>query len=112
MKAWGSPVPAPVIDFTQPFEEWQKAEDAYIQANRDWLKANGKTHRLAGQIIRFPVGDGYAQYMVIDGRSLMHLEVDDKWQIPEAHSRGLRLSDVEQMIERDKKMDELFGRKP
>jgi hypothetical protein len=71
------------------------------------------TGDLIGEIIGFPIADGQALYMVWKQKplQLVHLAVHDAWQIPEAHARGLRVTDIRQMVEGARKMDELFGRK-
>lgn len=74
----------------------------------------GGTGDLVGKIVRFPVGDGYAQYMVWSHKplALVHLAIHDAWSIPEAHARGLRLTDIRAMVEGERRMAELFKRKP
>jgi len=64
----------------------------YTDEVRAWVKSVSK-HRLAGEILRFPVADGYAQYMVFSGTELIHLDIGDGYQIPAAHARGLRIAE-------------------
>lgn len=68
---------------------------------------------LVGEVIRFPVADGYAAYMIWSESPFeaIHLPIHDAWQIPEAHARGLRLSDARDMVERDRRIAELFASK-
>ena len=66
------------------YKNWRENEEKYIQQLRDWLEFNGYTDAddYAGKIVRFGVGDGYAQYMVIKlkgGCEVMHLELGDAW---------------------------------
>lgn len=63
------------------------------------------------RIVRFPVADGYALYYVKSLKPLVlqHIPYGDAWQIPYAHIRGLRLADVQQQIEGNKRMRELFS---
>lgn len=67
----------------------------YLSELRTWLKDHGYKHRKTGLIVRFPVADGCAQYMIMNTTNLMYLPLGDAWQIPEAHARGLRISELE-----------------
>ena len=88
--------------------DWQKQEQDYIEGLKNWCKEHGKgTSR--GEVVRFPVGDGYAQYMVFSGSALIHLPLGDAYQIPEAHSRGLRAKDIAALIERGRRVKALFS---
>lgn len=106
MKVYSSPLPAPAFNF----DTWRKDEDDYIEILRGWLRDHGYKHRLTGKVVRFPVADGYAQYMVMDGRSMVHLPLLDAYQIPDAHARGLRVRDIDALLAADRRMAELFGK--
>lgn len=85
------------------------AETAFIEA----LAAEARkadTGETVGQIIRFPVADGFAQYMVWKERplQLVHLALGDAWTIPASHARGLKLADVKAMVDRDERIADLF----
>lgn len=64
------------------------------------------TGEYVGEVVYFPQGDGAAIYMVWQERpfSLVHIPIHDAWQLPEAHERGLELSDVVPQIEFERKM--------
>lgn len=64
-----------------------------------------------GEIVRFQIADGYAEYMVWSEKPLHLIDVGgpDGYQIPVAHERGLRLSDVRDMVARDRKWRELVA---
>ena len=65
------------------------------------------TGEYVGEVVHFAQGDGAAVYMVWQERplfSLVHIPIHDAWQLPEAHERGLRLSDVIPQIESERKM--------
>ena len=91
--------------------------DAYYAAEKQWLDGLAELARknsscdLAGEIVRFPIADGYAQYMIWDGRSMIHLPLGDAWQIPEAHARGLRLADLRENVRRERAIADLFAAK-
>lgn len=94
------------------FNAVQEAEAAWIESvQAEARKSN--TGDLVGEIVRFQVADGYAEYVVWKQKplQLIHLSHGDGYAIPAAHERGLRLSDVRQNVERSKALAELFGRK-
>ncbi|WP_210499159.1 hypothetical protein [Vibrio crassostreae] len=98
----------PAIDWKLPYTEQEKKEDEFVAKLATFCKENSNC-KDAGEEIRFPVADGYARYMVFDYRKIVHLPLGDAWQIPEAHSRGLRKADIVKNIEGRKAMAELFG---
>jgi len=92
-------------------ETWQKDEDEYLTRLADRCKMNG-TSDLLGETIRFPRGDGYALYMVWNNSplQLIHVAIGDAWQVEDALIRGLRVTDVRDMVEREAKMRALFSK--
>lgn len=66
-----------------------------------------------GVILRFPVADGYAMYLVQKTRplTLQHIPFGDAWQIPAAHLRGLSMEDVKQQAAHNKSRRKLFARR-
>lgn len=62
-----------------------------------------------GEIVRFPVADGYAEYMVWQESPLQLIDVGgpDGYSIPAAHERGLELSDIRDMVARDRKWKQM-----
>ena len=87
---------------TKGFREFQVLTEAWIQKVRDFAKTNGKGE-FRGEIVRFPVADGYAQYVVFStGRSvtLIHLPVYDGWQFQYAHR--MTTADIKEQVRRDK----------
>ena len=53
-----------------------------------------------GEVIRTPIADGFAEYIVVSARPLrvVHLDVGDGWNAPRPWIRGLRHEDVAEMI--------------
>jgi hypothetical protein len=96
-------------DGSSPWAEKEAEYIARLKAAAQALNGNGD---LIGEVIRFPRADGYAQYMVWSEKplQLIWLELGDAWDIDKITERGLRLSDVRAMVERDRRLDELFGR--
>jgi hypothetical protein len=99
----------PVITYDAGWREQEAEYLARLKAAAQAFSGNGD---LIGEIIRFPRADGYAQYMVWSTKplKLIWIELGDAWDIDKVTERGLRLSDVREMVERDRKLAELFGR--
>ena len=87
-----------------------KAHAAYIDRLATLARSQNKGD-LVGEVVRFPAADGYAQYMIWSHSpcTLIHLAIHDAWSIPEAHARGLRISDLRDMVERDRRLAAMFA---
>lgn len=85
MKIYSCPkeVPAPQPDYSHyDAEKEDKAEADHCAALKAWLIKNGHTGQYTGEIYREGVADGYAQYMVGDGKYgffLIHLPYGDAY---------------------------------
>lgn len=113
------PMPGPVSPYDPNDQEgWRKAgqerweayerdTEAWVASVRAWAREHG-SGPIRGEIVRFPIADGYAQYVVMSGTQLIHLPVYDGWQIPAAHARGLRAADLKAMVAQDKALEQLF----
>lgn len=99
-RVYRSSVPAPELG--PDFEKWAAEEAAYIERVKATIPKEN-TGSCVGQIARFVVGDGFAQYLVWKEKplTLVWLEVGDKWQASAATLRGFRLTDLQQQIARD-----------
>lgn len=84
----------------------RKQEEEYCEKVRAWCTEHG-SGPCRGEILRFPVADGHAQYMVINCEELIHLPLGDAWQIPDAYIRGLRSTDIAYMVEFQKRFPKL-----
>jgi len=82
--------------------------DKYLETLSGFCKEHSKCKH-AGEVIRYPCGDGYAEYMVYTYTMLIHIELGDAWNLPDAHIRGLRKADIIKKIESQKRMVELFS---
>ena len=62
------------------------------------------------RIFSHPYADGRAYYYIVTEKPLVlqHIPYGDAWQLPYAHIRGLRLSDIQAKRKWDKGMAELF----
>lgn len=65
---------------------------------------------IVGAIIKFPVADGNALYKVEKEKpcTLSFIPFGDCYCIPDAFIRGLTLKDVRQMVEADRKLEEIM----
>jgi hypothetical protein len=61
-----------------------------------------------GEIVKFAVADGYAEYMVLSMRpmKLIHLPLGDAYQFPYVHL--MTSSEITKKLESKKKLAELF----
>ncbi len=95
--------------------DWQKDMDAEctaleaLQAKADAIPPG----QIVGALIRFPRGDGYALYVVTKEKplTLQWVQFGDRWQTEYITIRGLRRADVQHMVDGERKMRDLFGRK-
>jgi hypothetical protein len=111
-KEYAAPIEAPEISTDQLIDgSYQEIESEYIERLAELAKQNG-TSDLLGKEVRWQRGDGYARYMVWRTKplELIWLDLGDAWSVEEALIRGLRVSDVRAMVERDENLRELFGR--
>lgn len=89
-------------------ETWRQDEDNYIEKCRAICRENGD-HPLLGEVIKWGRADGYAMYMVYNVKpfQLIHLPLGDAYQVEDALIRGLRLKDVQEMIDYEKMIQEI-----
>jgi hypothetical protein len=94
-----------------PTWDWEK-EQLWLSQLQNDLKSRNTKSDLIGEILQWPRADGYACYIVCSVKPLQiaHLIVGDAWRIEPALSRGVRLSDVRQMVERKRALNKLFNR--
>lgn len=103
IKVFASPVEAPEFgEYDDADGKFSRAKMAEVDASfyakvRDWLKASGYAHRLTGKLIRLPWADSYAEYMIANGTTLIHMPLGDAWNVPEYMVRGLRVADLARM---------------
>lgn len=95
-------------NYKQAIREYEEATTRWIESVKQWCRDNG-TGPNRGEVVRFPMADGYAEYVVLTNTQLIHLPVYDAWDIPAAHARGLRASDITRMVAQERKLAELFG---
>ena len=108
----------PVITFDQnghaDLNKYEQDNEKYIKELKDLLlkrfeeSAYTCSEKYVGEIIRFPVADGYAEYMVasMNPLELVHLPLGDAWNFEYVHL--LTIKEVTERLVSEKKMKELF----
>ncbi len=87
-------------------------EDRYVSELRAYVSENFGGHALAGEVVRVPYADGYAQYMVakVNGKvSMIHMPLGDAWQ-DGRFERTATVAELKRLVEGEKALAALFGR--
>lgn len=107
-------IEAPKISFSD-IKGYREACDKFVADLKQWCidraaKAD-VTDENIGEIIRFPVADGYAEYMVAATKpvQLIHLPLWDAWEFQYAHR--LTKKDIVEKVKQQKSLVKLFGSK-
>jgi hypothetical protein len=111
-KVYSAPVDPPVVDYTNyDMATHDKQEREYLDKLATLARQNGKSP-LLGKEIRWQRGDGYARYLVWNTKplELIWLELGDAWDVEEPLIRGLRVSDVKEMVERSERLRAIFSK--
>jgi hypothetical protein len=96
------------------FQALQQAEKKWLEELVEWCRANTDSRsELIGEVIRFPRGDGTANYMVFRTKplSLLHIPLGDAWDLPDYQMRGLRVKDIQEIVRSERAMQKLFASK-
>ena len=111
-QAFANPIEAPSFyneDGKFDFDAYDHRCEEYRAKTLDYIKTELRgTHKLAGKIIRFPVADGYASYMLWTPTKWIHLEEGDAWHADPALIRGMRAADVAARVAQDEARAALF----
>ncbi|MBT5637977.1 MAG: hypothetical protein HOJ16_05400 [Candidatus Peribacter sp.] len=87
--------PIPIGDW----QNWQKHEKRYTDDLNKWCKRENPSGKLVGEIVRFPVADGFAAYMVLRLRplELIHMEIGDAWNFQ--YIERLTVKDIRKQVQ-------------
>ena len=110
-KIFQPPAIIPVPEFNWKDQaKYREDENTFLENLANYLKRRKKGD-LIGRVIKFPVADGYAMYMVagIKPVELVHLPLLDGYQCEFAEL--MTAAKVKEMVERDDRMKELFSKK-
>lgn len=110
-------------DFDEYFIDNKFDNELYTKSYEDYVKSlvreakadaasRGDDSALIGEKVRWQRGDGYAEYIVWSSKplELIHVPFGDAYTVEDALIRGLRLSDVKGMVERENKLREIFSK--
>ncbi len=104
-------VPTPTVDYSNFDLATVEADEKNHQEKlKQHLIAAGYDKPLTGEILREPIADGYAMYMVMDGGrqwGLIHLPYGDAYQ--SQNIQYLPKAEVKKRIIANKKIRELFS---
>lgn len=94
-------------------EGYKKDCNKFEQDLKQWCidraEKSGVTDEYIGQVIRFPVADGYAEYMVacLKPVQLIHIPTWDAWQFQ--YVSRLTKKDIIEKIDNNVRVKKLFG---
>jgi len=112
-KVFNAPAELKVPDLNwKDIPQYHKDCDKYFEDLKKLLIEKYKrTGANVGEIIKFPVADGYALYMVAGMKpvELIHIEIGDAWHFQ--YANRLTAKDVQQKIDQEKALAKLFSKK-
>lgn len=93
------------------WDEIEEKEKEWTEKLEKWCKKNSKSKsKYIGKVIREPVADGYAQYMILSLRPLaiVYMPLGDGYEFRWANR--WTVSDVKMLADRLEDIKNLFGR--
>lgn len=102
MKVYGCPVAVPNYKFGMDFSQIEAMEDEHAAKLKAHLIGIGYGGENTGKIVNFPIGDGYATYMVAESArkfALIHVPYGDGYSYP--YIERLTKKDIMQKINND-----------
>ena len=101
-------IKVPELDFSD-IKQYAEDCDRYISELRVYVREN-RTGKNAGEIIRFPVADGYAEYMVgsMKPLELIHIPLYDAYQY--ANADLMTAKRVQEMLDNQRAIEKIFPR--
>ena len=102
-----SEVKIPSLDFDK-VQDYTKDSERYIKELTNHIKDMGYKGKNVGEIVRFAVADGYAEYMVLSMKplKLIHLPLMDAYEFPYVHL--MTAKEITQKLEGQKQLENLF----
>jgi hypothetical protein len=97
----------PKLDFTD-MQVYNKDCERYVSDLVKHIKDMGYKGKNVGEIVRFAVADGYAEYMVLSMKpmKLIHIPLGDAYEFQYAHL--MTASEINKKLEGQKIMAKLF----
>jgi hypothetical protein len=87
------------------YDDYSKRCDEYEQKLVDFAKQNSNS-KIAGEIVKFGVGDGYARYVVVKPTEIVHVATGDAYNFP--YIQNLRGKDITEEVKRQKAYAEIW----
>ena len=108
-KVFRAPIDPPAFNI----DTYERDEEKYVSDLVELARANCPGNDLAGEMVYWPRGDGYAKYMVWNTKplELVWVETGDAWQVEAALIRGTTLADVKAMVEQNRRRRAMFAKK-
>ena len=84
-----------------PWDELKQVEEKYVEELKSYLLERNPKGKNVGEIVYFPVADGFAQYMVASMRplELVHIPLGDAWHFQ--YVERLKVKDIENQIKKN-----------
>lgn len=99
------------IWFDEGREAYEKLEQEYVEKVRAFVKKRKPRAKYVGEIVRWPVADGCAEYMIMSLRpvELIHLELGDAWHFQMAHRATAE--DLKEMVDIERKRSQFLAKR-
>jgi hypothetical protein len=105
---YSAPKEIKVPNINGTMQKYAEESKQYIADLKQHIKDMGYKGKNVGEIVRFAVADGYAEYMVLSMRpmKLIHIPLDDAYEFPYAHL--MTASEITKKLEGQKMLEQLF----
>lgn len=103
-KVYASPINPPEINFLD--KDWREKEEQFLSELKEWCQVHGSGPD-KGEIIKIPMADGYAMYMVYKPASLIHIPLGDAWDHPLADQ--LSAKRIKEMVKSEREIAKIFS---
>jgi hypothetical protein len=100
-------VKLPILDWNK-VQDYTRDCDRYIKDLTQHIKDMGYKGKNVGEIVKFAVADGYAEYMILSMRplKLIHIPLGDAYEFPYAHL--MTASEINKKLDTQKMLEQLF----
>jgi hypothetical protein len=97
----------PKLDFSN-MQDYNKDCNRYVSDLVKHIKDMGYKGKNVGEIVKFAVADGYAEYMVLSMKPmrLVHIPLGDAYEFPYAHL--MTAKEITKKLDAQKKLAQLF----